>query len=260
MDDVKMPLDIASMSSDSAHISADTPLIFAVRKASGSGLKITALIFALLGSLVLFVLNSHFGASLFILLLLVLFSAISINCALSFKWPLVELKSLCKNATFLIVLSLVAIGFAAADYFKLLEPIKPFSEDVSGDLSALLPFDFGKLGDAALYILPLFAVLILLGGFNIISIRATIRKNRIFGFMPFLLFIIHLLLTLALLTVTTSVILKMFNILVTPDITLFFGNGYFAAAFYLLLSFSSLFASLYYINLFIKTEKIKNAL
>ena len=260
MDDMKMSFDMNAVSSKSNQITADTPLILAARKACRSGLKTTAIIFALLSCLALFVLNGYMGACLFVLLLLVLVSIVSTNCAASFKHPLAKLKGFSKNATFLIFLSLLAVAIVAADYFKLLDFIKVFLKDISGNVSALLPLELGGLGDAQLYILPSFAVLTLLGSFNVISVRATIRKNRVFSLLPFLLFIVYLLLTLALLTVTASVVLKVFNILVTPDITLFFGNGYFAAAFYLLLSLTSLFATLYYINFFAKTEKIKNAL
>ena len=260
MDDMKVAYIDGETELKSNYITADTPLIIAARKSCRMGLKLTAIIIGLIGSLVLFLLNGYLGAKAFAFLLLILISAISLNSAASFKRPLANLKGFSNNAAFLIIISLCMISLSVADYFNLTEPIKTFVDNMSATIAALIPLELGALGSWADYILPFVAVLTLLSGFSVISIRSIIRKNRSCGFFSFMLFIISLLVAICLFTVTASIVLKFFNILVTPDITIFFGSGYAPMTFYFLASLSFLFAFIYYINIFAKTEKIKNAL
>lgn len=260
MEEIKSRINESQNSLNSNKIAPDTPLISAARKAALSGFKTAALILGLVGSLALFTLNGYIGALFFLLSVFVLLATISINSALSFKHPLVNLKGLSRNAFFLIVLALIIVAILIADCLKFIEPIKAVINTLSANALSLVPIDLGALGTLGIYLVPLFAVLTLLGGFNVVSIRAIIRKNRPFGFFSLLLFIVYLVLAICSLTVTASIVLKFFNIVVTPDITVLFGNGYAAAAFYFLISLGFIFAAIYYINLFVKTEKIKNAL
>lgn len=260
MEEIKSRINESQNSLNSNKIAPDTPLISTARKATLNGFKTAALILGLVSSLALFTLNGYFGALFFLLSVFALLAAISINSALSFKRPLANLKGLSRNAFFLIILALIIVATLVADYLKFIEPIKAVINTLSANALALVPIDLGTLGSLGIYLVPLFAVLTLLGGFNVVSIRAIIRKNRPFGFFSLLLFIVCLILAICSLTVTASIVLKFFNIVVTPDITVLFGNGYAAAAFYFLISLGFIFAATYYINLFVKTEKIKNAL